>query len=59
MTCCLNAQEPTILDEEIKPLHFVELEYPLSARLAHDQGMVAVRVKLDAKGSVQSAAAIS
>jgi len=56
---CLIAQENTVLNEDMKLLHFIELDYPLSARLSHVQGVVAVRVTLDAEGIVKSATAIS
>jgi TonB family protein len=57
--CLLNGQQRPVLDDEIKPVHFEPLNYPLSARLTHTQGIVVVRVTLDAKGSVISSDAVS
>jgi TonB family protein len=52
-------QEGTVFDDEVKPLYFETLTYPLAARLTRVQGTVVVRVKLDDKGGVVSSIAIS
>ncbi len=54
-----QAQEKVILDEEIKPIYFESISYPLTARLKHEQGSVVVLGRLDADGKVISADAIS
>jgi TonB family protein len=52
-------QGGTIWDDDIKIVDFEELRYPLSARLAHVQGVVVVRVTLDDRGKVVDSVAIS
>lgn len=52
-------QERTIWDEDVKIMDFEELRYPLSARLSHVQGVVAVKVTLDDRGKVVDSVAIS
>lgn len=52
-------QNATIFNEEIKPLSFDTLDYPLAARLMRVQGVVVVRVTLDDGGRVLDSKAIS
>ena len=52
-------QDATINDRDIKLVDFDGLTYPTIARTAHIQGVVVVRVKLDDKGRVRAATAIS
>ena len=52
-------QEQTISDEDISISLFEEMPYPALARAAHREGVVVVQVKLDDKGNVLSAMAIS
>jgi TonB family protein len=53
------AEDRTIFNEEIKPVSFETLAYPLVARLKRVQGVVVVRVTLDQDGRVRDSAAIS
>jgi TonB family protein len=57
----LSAQNPQIAREkaEVFVLDFEDLQYPPLARHAHLQGTVIVQVRLDDKGSVTDAVAIS
>src|SRR6266446_4467001 len=55
----LMAQNSATFDENIKALYFEVLDYPLAARLTHVQGIVAVRVTFNDKGSVVSTTALS
>jgi TonB family protein len=55
----MGGQEKAIPDEEIKPVYFEPLNYPLTARITHVQGTVVLMAKIDAKGNVVSADAIS
>ena len=48
------AQEPTIRDEDIHPLSFVEMTYPIGARLRHIQGVVVIKLALRDDGTVSS-----
>lgn len=49
----------TLLDEEIRVRHFVEMQYPLAAWLKAQTGLAVVRAKLDAEGTVIQAEALS
>ncbi len=49
----------TVSDMDMKVLHYEELRYPTLAKSASIQGVVVVQVKLDDKGNVVEAAAIS
>src|SRR5512138_440496 len=53
------AQDSVVLDETLKAQYFEELNYPLSARLKHIQGVVVVKVKFDDSGRVVSSVAVS
>jgi TonB family protein len=56
----IAAQDDLLVrDEDIKTVDFAELRYPLGARLSHVQGVVVVRVKLDANGHVTDSEAVS
>jgi TonB family protein len=55
----LVGQGQPILNEDIGIFDFVPLDYPLVAKINHVQGAVVVRVKVDSKGNVTSAMAIS
>ena len=52
-------ENATIFNEEIKPLSFATLDYPLVARLTRVQGVVVVRVTLGEDGRVLDSSAIS
>lgn len=54
-----NGQAGPILNENIKPLHFQPLDYPLIAKLKRVQGTVVVRAELKQSGEVAAAKAIS
>lgn len=49
----------TIGDENIKPVDFEELRYPIGARSLHVEGVVVVKVILDGDGGVVQATAMS
>src|SRR5262249_606885 len=55
----LTAQDLPVLDENVRPLYFESMTYPLSARLKHVEGAVVVRVTLEGDGKVKAASAIS
>lgn len=55
----LTAQDVAVLDENVRPLYFESMTYPLSARFKHVQGAVVVRVTLDSDGKVKAASAVS
>lgn len=58
--CHSSAQEEqTVSDEDISISFFEEMPYPALAHAAHREGAVVVQVKLDDKGNVVSAKAIS
>jgi TonB family protein len=58
--CLLHADESgTVLNEDIKPLSFETLEYPLAARLTRVQGVVVVRVTFNEEGRVTESRAVS
>ena len=50
---------PTVLNQNIKTAHFEAMDYPITARMGHEEGAVIVRVQLDSKGNVTSASAVS
>jgi TonB family protein len=52
-------QDETIYDKDIKFVEFEEMKYPNVAGMAHIEGVVVVRVKLDREGKVVDAMAIS
>jgi len=54
-----QTKEVTVFDERVRISSFVELEYPLAARLKQAQGAVVVRVTLDANGKVTNAIGLS
>lgn len=51
--------DTTIHDKDIKVIDVADLSYPALAHAAHIQGVVVVRVKLDERGRVAEAEAIS
>ncbi len=53
------AQDGTIADKNIKVVSFEDLSYPAVAGSANIQGVVVVRVKLDDRGEVLDAVAMS
>ena len=57
--CCSAWQELPILDEDVKPLYFETLAYPVMARISRIQGVVVIRVMLSDDGTVVSARPIS
>jgi hypothetical protein len=58
--CLLHAQEKeTLRDRDVKLIDFAEMEYPGLARTALVQGIVVIQAKLDDKGNVVDAAALS
>src|SRR6202035_1988469 len=60
IVCYSSAQEePTVNDEDISVSFVEEMPYPALAHAAHREGAVVVQVKLDDKGNVLSARAIS
>jgi TonB family protein len=58
-TLGLVGQDQPIFNEDVGIFDFVPLDYPLVPRLAHVQGAVVVKVKVDSEGSVTSATAVS
>lgn len=48
-----------VADEDVKPVYFEDIAYPMVARLKHVSGVVVVRLKLDDNGVVVSAEPIS
>jgi TonB family protein len=52
-------QEQTINDKDVRILDFEDMPYPQPARSLHIQGSVVVRVKLNSKGGVTDATAVS
>ena len=50
---------PVVYSEDIKPVYFEALSFPVSARLSHTEGSVIVRVNLGPDGEVLSSSAIS
>lgn len=52
-------KEPTVNDKDIQVTHFEEMQYPPLARQMNAQGAVVIRAKLDEKGAVVSATAVS
>src|SRR3990172_9683776 len=54
-----TTQEETVRDEDIKVSYFEDLTYPPLARIAGVQGVVVVRVRLDANGNVVDSMAVS
>jgi hypothetical protein len=59
LTSVVAQENQTILDKDIRVLDFADLEYPTLARTALVQGIVVVRAKLDDKGNVVDATALS
>ena len=53
------AQTDPVLNESIRTLYFEDLIYPLAARVSHVQGVVVVKARLDDRGRVVSAKAVS
>ena len=49
----------TVLDENIKVVHYEQMNYPPLARTALAHGVVVISVRLDADGAVADAEAIS
>ena len=52
-------QDDVVLDEDVRVVHFEDLYYPIGLRSARVQGVVVVAVKLDERGDVASASAVS
>jgi hypothetical protein len=52
-------QDSTIDDKDVHVVHFEDLSYPRIALVSHTEGIVVVRVTLDAAGGVVSATALS
>ncbi len=59
LTSLTWAENQTLLDSDVKVVHFETLTYPLAARLAHVDGAVVIRAQLDAQGNVVTTMAIS
>jgi len=56
----LHAQKnETVSDDDMKIIAFEDLRYPLAARLAHTEGVVVIRLKLDDDGNISETHAIS
>lgn len=59
LTSVTAEDNQTILDKDIRVVDFVPFDYPTLARTALVQGIVVVRAKLDDKGGVVDATAVS
>lgn len=57
--CPSDQEDVTVNDNDIKVVHFEQLNYPTFARAAHVEGVVVLRVFLDDRGDVVRAVAIS
>ena len=55
----VQAQSSPVTDEEIKPIYFEPMNYPLVARIKHIQGVVVLLAKLDRTGNVTATEAVS
>jgi TonB family protein len=51
--------DPVVYDDEMKIIHFEDVEYPASVREAGIQGTVVVRGTLSSEGAVTDVAAVS
>jgi TonB-like protein len=59
LSCALGQKDGAIADKDINVIDYKDLSYPAIAVLAHVQGVVVVRLKLDDQGKVLDAEALS
>ncbi len=63
--CAQHAQQDTtirdetIYDGDVLLVHYEDLAYPKIAKIAHIEGVVVIRAKLDGKGNVVDASALA
>ncbi|MGH9733547.1 MAG: energy transducer TonB [Candidatus Acidiferrales bacterium] len=57
--CVLGAQAETIYDKDVHVVDYADMYFPAIALVAHVEGVVVVQVKLDDKGKVVEAEALS
>jgi TonB family protein len=57
--CASSDVDTTVYDRDVRVVDFADLRYPPVVEIAHIQGVVVIRVKLDEQGQVTATEAIS